>query len=57
MELSRFTEMLLQPVRCERCYHRTYAWRTIPALEQAPMVRKPAQSQSQSSPESGHRVA
>jgi len=49
--------MLLQPVRCERCYHRTYAWRTIPALEQAPMVRKPAQSQSQSSPESGHRVA
>ncbi len=37
--------LLLQPVRCERCYHRSYIFRTIPAIERV-QVRKQAQSQA-----------
>ena len=35
----------LRAVRCERCYHRSYVWRTIPALDRAPGKRKRSQSQ------------
>ena len=32
--------LLLQAVRCERCYHRVYVLRTIPALERGQLERK-----------------
>jgi len=25
--------LMLKPVRCDRCYHRSYAFRTVPVLE------------------------
>ena len=35
--------LFLQTVRCERCYHRTYVWRTIPAIEHTrPQAKDPA---------------
>jgi hypothetical protein len=37
--------VLLQPVRCERCFYRSYILRTIPALERQPNERKSPQSQ------------
>jgi type II secretory ATPase GspE/PulE/Tfp pilus assembly ATPase PilB-like protein len=32
--------LLLQAVRCERCSHRGYVWRTIPALERVQPERQ-----------------
>ncbi len=49
--------LLLQTVRCERCYHRTYALRTIPLLERNPLERKEAQSESADDSNSDSRVA
>jgi hypothetical protein len=55
--------LLLQAVRCERCYHRSYVLRTIPALERV-QVRKQSQSHAgdsrsvaRSESEPGSRVA
>ena len=33
--------MLLQAIRCERCYLRVYALRTIPVLDRPQLERKP----------------
>jgi hypothetical protein len=38
--------LFLQVVRCERCYHRSYALRTIPVCDRVSADPKPAQSQS-----------
>ena len=38
--------LLLQAVRCERCYHRVYVLRTIPVLERPQPERKLPQSES-----------
>ena len=38
--------LLLRPVRCERCYHRRYVFRTIPALERVQIERKLPESQT-----------
>lgn len=43
--------LLLQAVRCERCYHRVYVLRTIPVLERVPSGRK----QPQSEPDGGSK--
>lgn len=48
---------LLQAVRCERCYHRTYVLRTIPTLERVPPERKASQSEPPERSKSGDRVA
>ena len=37
--------LALQTVRCERCYHRVYALRTIPARERFQPGPKPSQSE------------
>ncbi len=35
--------LMLRPVRCERCYRRTYAWRAVPVRLHAPSsVRRSA---------------
>ena len=47
---------LFQPVRCERCYRRTYALRSIAVLERGQPARRPAQSASDD-PGSDSRVA
>ena len=48
--------LMLRPVRCERCYHRRYIFRTVPVLERvAPTSRIENQSASDSS--TGTRVA
>lgn len=36
--------LLLQPVRCERCYHRTYTLSTIAVLDRVVSQRKESQS-------------
>ena len=38
--------MLLQAVRCERCYLRVYALSMIPVLERFPSISKPLQSET-----------
>ncbi len=40
--------LLLQPVRCEHCYHRSYVLRTIPATERPQTEHKQSQNQPQS---------
>ncbi len=49
--------LLLQTVRCERCYHRSYVWSTIPVLERIPPDRKLSQSQTAGDSKSNGRVA
>jgi hypothetical protein len=49
--------LLLQVVRCERCYHRSYVWSTIPALERVPADRKQSESETAGGSKSGDRVA
>ena len=49
--------LLLQTVRCERCYHRSYVLRTIEVLERRQSERRQPVSQSPGSSESGSRVA
>jgi hypothetical protein len=49
--------LFLQPVRCERCFHRTYAWNTIPTLGRAHSERKPSQSQAVDASKSDRFVA
>jgi hypothetical protein len=48
--------LLLQPVRCERCYHRTYTLSSIAVLDRLPTDRKDSQSEADGSG-SGSRVA
>jgi len=49
--------LLLQTVRCERCYLRGYVLRTIPARERVQPERKQSQSQPPSDSKSDSRVA
>ena len=49
--------LLLQAVRCERCYHRSYILRTIPLLERAQGEPKPPQSLPPDSSTSRNHVA
>jgi len=49
--------LLLQVVRCKRCYHRSYVWSTIPAIERNPTDRKQSQSEAVSDSKSDGRVA
>jgi hypothetical protein len=49
--------LLLQVVRCERCYHRSYVWSSIPALERVPADRKHSQSEVAGASKSDDRVA
>jgi hypothetical protein len=49
--------LLLRAVRCERCYHRSYILRTIPALERDQSDRQQPQSQPPPGSTSGSRVA
>jgi ribosomal protein L37E len=41
--------LLLQPVRCERCYHRTYTLSTITVLDRIVSERKESQSEASGS--------
>jgi len=49
--------LLLQTVRCERCYHRAYAWYTIPAPERPPSEPKLSESETPGGSKSDGRVA
>ena len=49
--------LLLQAVRCERCHHRGYVLRTIPAIDRVQPERKASQSQPPGGSKSGSRVA
>jgi hypothetical protein len=48
--------LLLRAVRCERCCHRRYVFRTIPVLERAQSAHKPPASQTADKPASDSRV-
>ncbi len=48
--------LLLQAVRCERCYHRAYALRTIPTLERIELGQKKSQAEPGDS-KSDRRIA
>jgi hypothetical protein len=48
--------LMLRAVRCERCFHRRYVFRSVPVLERvAPAGR--IESQSAGDPSAGTRVA
>jgi hypothetical protein len=49
--------LLLQSVRCDHCYRRTYVLRTVAVLERPQPPRKPPQSQPSVTSESDGRVA
>jgi hypothetical protein len=49
--------LLLQAVRCERCYHRRYVWCTIPTLERDQSERKRPASETPAGSKSDGRVA
>ncbi len=49
--------LLMQTVRCERCYHRSHVWSTIPVLERVQSDRKQSQSQRAGDSKSDGRVA
>ncbi len=48
--------LFLQAVRCERCYHRAYALRTVPTLERIEPQPKTSQSESRDA-KSDRRIA
>jgi hypothetical protein len=37
--------LMLRPLRCERCYRRTYAWRWVPARLHAPVSARRSAAQ------------
>jgi hypothetical protein len=47
----------LQAVRCERCYHRSWAWSQIQVLERSQADRKQSQSEQAAGSKSTDRVA
>jgi len=49
--------LLLQTVRCERCYRRSYVLSTVPALDRVQPDRKQSLSQASGSSKSDGRVA
>lgn len=49
--------MLLQTVRCEHCFHRSYVLRTIPAPERNLPERKSPESQPRSDAKARSRIA
>jgi len=49
--------LLLQAVRCERCSHRSYVWRMIPALDRVRLERKHSHGQPADGSKSDGRVA
>jgi hypothetical protein len=48
--------LFLQAVRCERCYHRAYALRTVPTLERIEPKPKTSQFESRDA-KSDRRIA
>jgi len=48
--------LMLKPVRCDRCYHRSYVFRTVPVLERGTRAGR-IDSQSSSDSSAGTRVA
>ena len=48
--------LMVKPVRCERCFHRSYTFRTVPVLERMTPASK-LESQSDSDSGAGVRVA
>lgn len=48
--------LMVKPVRCERCFHRSYTFRTVPVLPRAAQTGK-LDSQSSSDSSAGARVA
>jgi ribosomal protein S27E len=49
--------LMLQPVRCEHCFHRGYVFRTVPALERVGLPAKLPHSGPSADSSPGHRVA
>ena len=56
LEKALLPFLLRKPVRCERCYHRRYVFRTVPVLEPGAPVGK-LDSQSPRHPSADSRVA
>jgi hypothetical protein len=48
--------LVLKPVRCDRCYHRSYVFRTVPVLEPGARAGK-LDNQSVRDSSAGKRVA
>jgi hypothetical protein len=49
--------LFLRAVRCERCFHRAYAWRSVPALERVEPGSKQSQTEPPQAPGSGSFIA
>jgi len=49
--------LLLQTIRCERCFHRSYILRSIPVLERNQVERKRPESQLPDKSKASSRIA
>jgi hypothetical protein len=49
--------LMLRPVRCDQCFHRSYVFRGVPALEHLGPVSKPLQNRPPGGSDAGTRVA
>ncbi len=56
IEKALLPALMLKPVRCDRCYHRSYAFRAVPVLERVSAPQSPAK-QPTSTSDTGARVA
>lgn len=57
IEKGLLPALMLKPVRCDRCFHRTYVFRRVPALDRATGVGVSASKHPQSTSDTGARVA
>lgn len=56
IEKSLLLVLMLKPVRCDHCYHRSYAFRGVPVMARRAMP-KTAMKQPPSTSDTGARVA
>lgn len=49
--------LMLRPVRCDRCYHRSYIFRAVPILERVGPADKHLPNQPRGTSDTGTRVA
>ena len=57
IEKGLLSALMLQPVRCDRCFHRSYIFRTVPVMERTGSAVKHSPRKHESTSDTGTRVA
>ena len=57
MEKLLLPVLMLKPVRCERCYHRTYTLSSVLVLDRKKFIGKRAPGHAEVTPASTRRIA